>query len=235
MSGTALTICPWLYLVDLLVVVSLSGGRIKSKPRNTHANSFLIPLPLPGCLPEVSGTKSNFYVLRTHKSHRLNLIPMCHKWEVLNLKVHVLAGSLISCGRGLYAVGGSDIDSPSLCEFLKTCWKRSPDHSGLNICKAVSLWCGEWMGGASVTALNKGLARAWWVWAGWWDYLHCSSVQGPGVIKNTNPLINFKSARIEKGIVNNNARVFCRPLGFATLISPYSQETIFTSVSEMSW
>lgn len=139
-----------------LVVLSLSE---RTCTQNTHSIFFLIPLPLPGCLPEVAGIKSNFYVLRTHKSHCLNLILMCHKWEVLNLKVHVLAGSLISCGRGLYAVGGSDIDSPSLCEFLKTCWKCSPDHSGVMYAKLVLMkW--ELMGGASVTALNKGLARA---------------------------------------------------------------------------
>lgn len=47
--------------------------------------------------------------------------------------------------------------------------------------------------------------------------------QGPGVIKNTNPLINFKRARIEKGIVRNNAEVFYIALGFATLISLYYQ------------
>lgn len=30
------------------------------------------------------------------------------------------------------------------------------------------------MGGVGVTALNKGLARRWWVGALWWDYLHSS-------------------------------------------------------------
>lgn len=64
--------------------------------------------------------------------------------------------------------------------------------------------------------------------------IYIAPVARPGVIENTNPLIHLKSARIEKGTVNNNARVFCRPLGFATLISPYSQEKSFTSVSEMS-
>lgn len=49
----------------------------------------------------------------------------------------------------------------------------------------------------------------------WW--------QGPGVFKNTNPLINLKSVGIETGIIRNNARVFCRPSGFARLISLYYQ------------
>lgn len=198
------------------------GGRIKPKARNTHANSVLIPFSLSGCSPEVSGTKSNFCVLRTHKSHRLNLIPMCHKWEVLNLKVHVLAGSLISCGRGLYAVGGSDIDFPSLCEFLKTRWKRSPDHSGVIYAKlcpyeaGINGWsqCNCLKQGISPRLMSLGRVMGLFTLLQW---------QGPGVIKNTNPLINFKNARIEKGIVRNNAGVFCRPLGFATLISLYYQ------------
>lgn len=206
-----------------VVVVSLSERTcIKPKAQNTHTNFFLIPLPLPGCLPEVSGAKSNFYVLRTHKSHRLNLIPMCHKWEVLNLKVHVLAGSLISCGRGLYTVGGSDIDSPSLCEFLKTCWKLSPDHSGVIYAKlfpyeaGINGWsqCNCLKQGISLRLMSLGRVMGLFTLLQW---------QGPGVIKNTNPLINFKSAGIEKGIVRNNARVFYRPLGFATLISLYYQ------------
>lgn len=202
-----------------LVVLSLSE---KTCTQNTHSNFFLLPLPLSGCLPEVSGIKSNFYVLRKHKSHRLNLILMCHKWEVLNLKVHVLAGSLISCGRGLYAVGGSDIDSPSLCEFLKTCWKCSPDHSGVMYAKLCPYEAGI-NGWSQCNCLKQGISPRLMGLGRVMELFTLLQWQGPGVIKNTNPLINFKSVRIEKSIVRNNAKVFYIALGFATLISLYYQ------------
>lgn len=119
---------------------------------------------------------------------------------------------MIACGRGLYAVGGSDM------QLAKSSRRAGSVRQIIrcNVCKAYEGGINGW---SQCNCLKQGIRPRLMTLGRMMGLFTLLWWHGPGVIKNTNPLINLKSVGIETGIVRNNAGVFCRPLGFARLIS----------------